>query len=172
MEELKKILKAHAAKYPAMEPTDAVKLIYQNEFGGGHLIADRQRCLEYLRREYEAVFDPEAELTVEPIGNGLVRVMLAGLRETGYSYEQLGEDFIRSASAHPGDQNSFLRKLEVLKILTEEGLFSFDSKQLADYLTEYMEKGCPAVSHSNAYRQAYQPAYRIVLQAYIPEAFR
>ena len=51
MEELRAILIAHAKRYPLMQPTDAVKLIYQNEFGGGHLIRDEQACLNYLRRE-------------------------------------------------------------------------------------------------------------------------
>ena len=40
MDELIKILRAHAEKYPLMRPQDAVKLVYQNEFGGGHLIVD------------------------------------------------------------------------------------------------------------------------------------
>lgn len=53
MEELKAILMAHAKKYPLMHPTDAVKLIYQNEFGGGHLIRDEQACLNFLYREYK-----------------------------------------------------------------------------------------------------------------------
>ena len=38
MFELEAILKIHVKRYPLMQPTDAVKLIYQNEFGGGHLI--------------------------------------------------------------------------------------------------------------------------------------
>ena len=50
-EELEQILREHAKRYPLMQPTDAVKLIYQNEFGGGHLIRDEQACLNYLRRE-------------------------------------------------------------------------------------------------------------------------
>ena len=40
MFELERILRQHADSYPLLQPTDAVKLIYQNEFGGGHLIRD------------------------------------------------------------------------------------------------------------------------------------
>ena len=43
--ELNHILQAHAKKYPLMAPCDAVKLIYQNEFGGGHLVTDSARSL-------------------------------------------------------------------------------------------------------------------------------
>ena len=49
MEELKAILITHAKRYPLMQPRDAVKLIYQNEFGGGHLICDEEACLNYRR---------------------------------------------------------------------------------------------------------------------------
>ena len=52
MKELETILKDHARRYGQMEPTDAVKLIYQNEFGGGHLIRDEESCRNYLYREY------------------------------------------------------------------------------------------------------------------------
>ena len=51
MNELEIILKEHAERYPQMQPADAVKLLYQNAFGGGHLIQDAQACLNNLRRE-------------------------------------------------------------------------------------------------------------------------
>ena len=51
MFELEAILKIHVKRYPLMQPTDAVKLIYQNEFGGGHLIRDEEICLNYLRQD-------------------------------------------------------------------------------------------------------------------------
>ena len=96
MEELRAILIAHAKRYPLMQPRDAVKLIYQNEFGGGHLIRDEQACLNYLRREYA---DLEKDPTVplyEDIGNGIVRVNLAAVKPE--DLEQLGQDFIASAA--------------------------------------------------------------------------
>lgn len=45
MNELEGVLKEHAKRYPLMQPRDAVKLIYQNEFGGGDLIRDEEACL-------------------------------------------------------------------------------------------------------------------------------
>lgn len=165
MEELKAILIAHAKRYPLMQPTDAVKLIYQNEFGGGHLIRDEQACLNYLRQEYaSAEKDPTAAL-YEDIGNGIVRVNLAAVKPE--DLEQLGRDFIRSAAKHKGTLDSFLNKLEVLRMLTAEGVFAFDLDALNTYLSEYKAAGYPAVSHSEQYRQAYKPAYRIIRNAYL-----
>ena len=135
MEELRAILIAHAKRYPLMQPTDAVKLIYQNEFGGGHLIRDEQACLNYLRREYVSVAkDPTVPL-YEDIGNGIVRVNLAAVKPE--DLEQLGKDFIRSAAEHTGTMDSFFLLLDVLKKLTVEGIFSFDSQELENYLFKY-----------------------------------
>ena len=161
MEELRAILITHAKRYPLMQPRDAVKLIYQNEFGGGHLIRDEEACLNYLRREYATLEKDPTALLYEDIGNGIVRVNLAAVREE--DLEQLGQDFIASAAKHKGTLDSFLNKLEVLQTLTTEGVFAFDLDALNTYLSEYEAAGYPAVSHSPEYRQAYKPAYRIIL---------
>ena len=162
MEELEQILREHAKRYPLMQPCDAVKLIYQNEFGGGHLIRDEQACLNYLRREYaDLEKDPTAPM-YEDIGNGIVRVNLGAVREE--ALEQLGQDFIASAAKHKGTLDSFLNKLGVLHKLTTAGVFSFDLDALNAYLSEYKAAGYPAVSHSPEYRQAYNPAYRVILR--------
>lgn len=160
LEELEMVLRTHALRYPAMEPTDAVKLLYQNEFGGGHLIACEDSCRAYLEREWDEIpFDPE-QILAEPIGNGLVRVHLAALQDRSWLFQA----FVHSAREKTGNLESFLRKLETLKNLTRQGLFSFDSAQLEGYLEQYRAAGYPMVSHSQRYRQAYKPAYRIVLE--------
>ena len=161
MEELKAILITHAKRYPLMQPTDAVKLIYQNEFGGGHLIRDEQACLNYLRREYADLEKNPTALLYEDIGNGIVRVNLAAVKPE--DLEQLGQNFIASAAKHKGTLDGFLNKLEVLRTLTAEGVFAFDLDVLNSYLSEYKSAGYPTVSHSEQYRQAYKPSYRIIL---------
>ena len=160
MEELEGILRAQAKERPGMEPTDAVKLIYQNEFGGGHMIRDEEACMAYLRREYDGVIHDPSALREEPIGNGLVRVNLAAVEP--WEVEALGRAFIRSAASRRGSMENFLGKLTVLEGLTGEGIFAFDENALRDYLAAYREAGCPAVSHSESYRRAYRPAYRVV----------
>ena len=145
-----------------MQPTDAVKLIYHNEFGGGHLIRDEQACLNYLRQEYASVAkDPTVPL-YEDIGNGIVRVNLAAVKPE--DLEQLGQNFIASAAKHKGTLDGFLNKLGVLHKLTTAGVFTFDVDALNAYLTEYKAAGYPPVSHSEQYRQAYTPAYRVILK--------
>ena len=161
MKELENILRLHALRYPAMEPTDAVKLIYQNEFGGGHLIRDEQAAMNYLRMEYDRVAKDLSAPKFEPIGNGIIRIFLAPLSEA--ELEALGREFVRSASKCRGDLQRFVEKLSLLRELTQRGIFSFSLEELDTYLSAYEREGYPMVSHSEAYRNAYHPAYRIIL---------
>ena len=167
MDNLKQILTDHAHRYPAMEPRDAVKLIYQNEFGGGHLIRDEAACIAYLQREYGSVAQSTDAPLTEDIGNGLVRINLKALDAHGYPPEALAADFIRSAALHTGNLETFLAKLAVLRQTVQEGHFNFSPAVLEDYLRSYAEAGYPMVSHSEAYRSAYGPAYRIVLKKHL-----
>lgn len=162
MDELEQILRAHAARYPKMQPADAVKLIYQNEFGGGHLITDENAALTYLKSEYAATRKDPSAFLYEEIGNGIVRIHLAALDER--DLDALGRAFLRSAAAHHGTKERFREKLAVLDALTQTQLFSFDADTLRRYLSQYEAAGYPAVSHSLCYREAYRPAYRIVLK--------
>lgn len=160
--ELAAVLTAHAETYPLMRPQDAVKLIYQNEFGGGHMIADAAASLTRLRGELAAVqHDPDAAL-LEDIGGGMVRVMLAALRTEEYPPEALNDGFVRSAGLRRGNPAQFLQKLDTLRKLTRQGRFSFSTQELDAYLADYRAAGCPAVSHSEVYRAAYRPAYRVL----------
>ena len=166
MEELESVLRAHAWKYPGTEPADAVKLIYQNEFGGGHLIRDEESCLAYLRREHAETPRGSGCPLWEPIGNGLVRVNLAAVEEK--DLQTLGEAFIRSAQAHTGSLPNFLNKLQLLRNLARQGVFSFGVDALDSYLLSYEKLGYPAVSHSAVYRDTYCPAYRVVRREFLP----
>lgn len=162
---LREILLAHAKKYPLMEPQDGVKLIYQNEFGGGHLIANPDKSLERLQAELAGVSRDGAAPLAEDIGGGMVRVMLAALDGAGYSPEALNRDFVRSAHRRRGGMDAFRDKLDTLRALAAEGVFQFSAQALERYLSAYFAAGCPAVSHSQAYRAAYRPAYRVVERA-------
>lgn len=165
---MKTILLTHARRYPKMEPRDAVKLLYQSEFGGGHLIRDEEGCLHFLRQEYEATPQRTGLPLLEDIGCGIFRVHLASLDAHGYTVEALGRDFLRSAVPR-GSLEGFQKKLSALNALTAEGVMPFPMASLEEYLTQYNLEGFPPVSHSEAYRAAYHPAYRVVDIRCLPE---
>lgn len=148
-----------------MELQDAVKLIYQSEFGGGHLIMDEKESLERLLKEYrQGAWKQEGckngEL-VEKAGKGMCRISLRAL-EQGLSPETLNRMFVRSAGEIKGTTEVFEKNLEELVRLSEDGILPFDGEEARRYCLAYKEQGYPAVSHSRAYRELYHPAYRIV----------
>jgi len=159
---MRSILLDHARRYPRMEPTDAVKLLYQSEFGGGHLIRDEQACLNRLLEEYRSTLQCRDLPLTEDIGGSLVRVNLAALDANGVTPEQLGQVFLQSAETIRGSVASFREKLTLLQELTADGAMPFSRDVLDAYLMEYETAGFPPVSHSKAYRNAYHPAYRVV----------
>lgn len=157
--DIEEILLFHAARYPLMTPQDAVKLLYQHAFGPGHLLSDPLKAMVYLEREHAAL-PPAVPQPPEPIGNGLARVYLNGL-----SLKELARlfyAFSETAATFQGDEGLFNQGLEVLERMTAEGKMPFAPDALATFLTAYREAGCPMVSHSPQYRQAYAPAYRVV----------
>ena len=162
--ELQQVLKKHRENYPEMELTDIVKLIYQNEFGGGHLILDKAASLQRIQQEYEdCKLSKQGWKTPlwEPIGNGIYRLSLQCL-EKGLAATTLNRMFAESAKQIQGSVSGFKQKLALLQ---EENL-PFSEKEITTYLTAYRGKGYPPVSHSARYRQQYAPAYRVVTEAF------
>ncbi len=150
-----------------MEVADAVKLIYQSEFGGGHMISDESAAFSRLKEEWMelAGLDHKGRQLFEDIGGGLARVDIALVPER--LLPLVNRLFVMSANATTGSKASFEEKLGQLKALCAEKDPPFPLEELEEYLAAYAEKGYPPVSHSRAYRQAYFPSYRVVQGKYI-----
>ncbi|MBR5109364.1 MAG: hypothetical protein IK099_04145 [Clostridia bacterium] len=161
---LEDILLQHFDLYPQMEPQDAVKLIYQQEFGPGHLIKDEKKAMEYLRQELAGAGEPLAgEALYDPIGNGLCRLNLRVCKAKGIPAEDILRLFVDTARHVQGDKKKMTAGIRVLQKLAEEDETPFEAIRLDLFLAKY-PKTCPAVHHSDAYRTAYHPAYRVVSQ--------
>lgn len=132
-----------------------VKLLYQNEFGPGHMISDESESLKRLTEEWESLPRLSSSSLTEPIGNHLVRVHLAALNRE--ELPLLNAMFCRTASQTQGNREQFMKRLNCLSLY-----FSHADGFLADY----KKRGCPPVGHSNHYRKAYQPAYRVISESY------
>lgn len=159
---LRDILLLHGRRYPLMMPQDAVKLLYQSTFGPGHLITHKEQARTRLLEEY--MLTPSGPpVAWEPIGNGLGRVYLGALLPE--DLDPLLDAFIRTAQEFQGEMPLFLQYLALLEAMAEAKLLPFSLAALENYLLRYRQEGCPMVSHSHTYRQAYAPAYRVVSRA-------
>jgi hypothetical protein len=147
--------------HPEMEIADAVKLIYQNEFGCGHLIVDPLESLAGIREEMTDLTADAAEPLKESIGNGLCRMNLRSCIVNRIGVEAINRAFVITAQTVYGTVERFEGKLSSLVMLP------FDPEALAEYLRVYKMKGYFPVHHSNRYRRAYAPAYRVILEALV-----
>lgn len=153
-------------RYPGMEPQDMVKLLYQSEFGSGHMIKDEKESARRLKEEWKEVrqnaWVPDAGIpAIEPIGGGYCRVSLAVLLE-GISLDTLNRLFVLGAGQASGSRERFEEKLKLLSRCCREKEVGFDPEELDTYLAEYREQGCPILSHSETYHRLYHPAYRVL----------
>lgn len=150
------IIREHTEHYPLMMPQDYCKLAYQSEFGPEHMLVNLENTLAYIDREWSTLSGDKPALFPEAIGNGLCRFHMNPSVYSEKASQLLGELFYLTAKEHSGSQDGLYKRLdEVEKLLCT-----------ADYIEEYKAKGCPAVHHSEVYREAYDPHYRLLKWEY------
>lgn len=153
-----------ARLHPAFEARDLVKMCYQAAYGAEHIIQDAAAAGRYLQREFELT--PAADIPLfERVSDEFCRVNIAAWKYRALPQERLLVIFLDSAKPCSGER---------LESLLEEGVNAlseiWDSGRIAElreYIRRYLESGAGAVHHSDAYRAAEKPAYRLVRTALI-----
>lgn len=145
-------------------PRDAVKLLYQAEFGCGHIVSDENAAAERFFSELEECAGLPEKAPCE-IGGGFARAYMDGL--CGSAPEALLRAFTASAKAPSGSLVGFKERIRELEEMTAEGRLPFSKGELSAFLGEYAKDGYPMLSHSEAYRQARNPHYRVILSRYL-----
>lgn len=159
------ILLRQFKKYPKMEICDAVKLVYQAEFGGGHRVNDEFYCIQKIQDEGSNLSAEQlAEPYFEEIGGGWCRMNLSVLG--ALTVDVFAKMFMESAKCSSGTERGFEERIVVLRRIAEEKRAGFTSEALNHYLFEYRKGGLRPVSHSAAYTENYAPAYRVVKKEY------
>lgn len=161
--ELLSLLQKQCELYPKVQIQDLVKLVYQNEFGPGHLIRSEAESLSHLKAEYANLNQTQSAPVFEDIGNGLSRLHLAG---SDLDISTVNRIFMYTARQVAGSQRNFAEKLAQLMDWRRQGLLPLSESEAEEWLSQYQKQGCPMVSHSAAYKAAYSPAYRIVLAVF------
>ena len=180
MAEWKTYLLEQAALHPSMEPQDVYKLLFQAVYGAEHLLQDKTAAYAYFQKEYEAVW-AEEELLYERIHADRYRVNLSAWKKRGLPAEWLFRMFagsveqqaLQKTTGQDGRrqkeilQGTFREYTEIAKEAVKEGAFAFSDKDFSEYTEKYNETGPRAVHHSEQYRAAEKPAYRVVAGNYL-----
>ena len=170
-------MQEQAVRHPATEPVDVIKLCFQAAFGAEHLLEDREAAFQYLRQEYDRVQPNEKEPLYEAISDSFCRVNLRAWKQRklpmSWLFRMFAETVSFSRQASHSRQagitgKTFFRDcLKEAGNLVSAGAFGFDRKSWEAFLASY-PTDCPeAVHHSEAYRQAEKPAYRLVSSGFI-----
>ncbi len=167
MKEIRRLLVEHYRKYPKAQIQDIIKLLYQSEFAGGHMVGDEEESANLIRREFDMLKSDSPEpAALEDIGGGLCRMNLKTLPLLGISFETANSFFIKTANSIRGSISGFEKKLAVLTECCFDSSLPYNPEHVENYIYGLKAKGYPPLSHSDEYREAYSPAYRIVRCAY------
>ena len=151
--------------YPAATVQDVYKTFFQDHFGPGHMITDTAWVRAYLAEELAiAAEDSVVNPYYEPTGaeGRYMRVYLRCVNEGLLTEEQLLDAFLRSAdNPNPTDKTWEQEWSDILSSIGKERLRTLDPDSVMGQLAE-AAKTNRAVRHSEAYRQAYHPHYRVV----------
>ena len=161
-----KYMKSQLELHPSMQPQDVIKLCYQAAFGAEHLLLDKQRASNYFNEEF-ANTKPCAGNLYEQISDNIYRINLAVWKATGMPSEWLFEMFVNSMKPVENGKNLFLEYLDTIDEHFCEFHLAFSWDEWTGYRDHYLEDGLHAVHHSQAYRDAEKPAYRIVNARFI-----
>ena len=152
-EEIRKQLDLQRKRRPQMTEEDVVKFVFQGMLGVGHLIASREAALARLEEEYHQVKADAAESLTETISTDWIRLNLRPAKAKGISAEEIAGYLFESACVPPLP-------------FTRQNVYNFCMKYNPG---ERMKAAAEKVldenwlpSHSDAYRAAYHPAYRVL----------
>ncbi len=148
-----------------MRGTDYYKLLYQGVFGVGHIMGNG--AWGWLTKEADGLDmdDQPDEPLVEAVSadGAMVRVNLRSYLRGGQTLESLF-DAMKATALVEGPTDEFMEAWAAFLELVGEGRIEIAPSELEELEDELREKGAIPHHHSEEYREAYSPAYRVVKQ--------
>ncbi len=152
-EQMKKILCAQQKRRPLMNEEDVVKLVFQGMLGVGHLIPSEEQALEQLRAEMSGLAPDADEPLTEKVSPQWFRLNLRAAKAKGLAEADIACMFCRSAGREP-------------LAFTRQNVYNFcvklDGSDRMKAAAEKVLDGSRLPAHSEQYREAYRPAYRVL----------
>ena len=142
-------LMQYTRSYPQAEPQDLYKLVFQDLYGPGHLLTDSAAAVRYISKE---VAEMDDHVYPDVLGEqGIYPFPL-------YEYTLCDSNFVRVNLVLVKRGIIPLDKLVSALLRSTEGLPTPDSKFV--------------MTHSSAFKAAYDPHYRIIRRDIFDQEFR
>ena len=153
------------SRYPLATLQDIYKTCYQDFFGAEHLMNDTAAARQYIHYELEQCRDTDLSLMPlrEPTGfrHRFVRINFANLVNGQLTEEQLVMMFVGAAAHDNAFSDDWASEWALIEKVALQVNPDWADADLQAELTEAAGKN-HAVRHSEAFRNAYNPHYRIV----------
>lgn len=154
----------HTRIYPLCQPEDIFKYLFHSAFGCEHMVASEKTAIDCIRKE--AASGPKEALVQILDGGKYARVHLGWLHN-GLTAQTLGRLFALSSKREEEGLADLTEKLAVAEELARAGEFPFSYDAFATALARWREAGYPPLHHSESYRNAYRPSYRVLDAKYV-----
>ena len=164
MKFVSQLLSAHLTRYPAMQLDDIYKLMHQAALGPGHAVDNPAAARKRLDQEWVALGEAPAEPLqdiISPDGR-LGRVHLRSYLAAGGNPDALHRAFVETANSYPASPDKLAKFCGCLGDLAAAGGIPFAREDVLAYFEKIARDAYPPVHHSEAFRTAYRPAYRVV----------
>lgn len=146
-----------------MKEQDIFKYIYQSTFGCEHLAVDYNTVLQGINTELSSLADRlSPQCFIEDLDGSYCRIDLAYVQKRMLSPTTLAKLFCLSAKKEKGTVENLEIKLSTAKDLVQ------DAESFEKAAAEWKNSGYPAVRHTDTYRKAYSPAYRVISKEFVP----
>jgi hypothetical protein len=164
------LLGEHLGRYPAMQVADVYKLLHQAALGSAHAV-DAANARELLRKEAAGLTPAPESLLAEVISpdGRLARVHLAACLGRGLPLDALADAFSGTAATYTGSPDKLAKFCGCLGDFADAGGIPFTRAEVESFMGARQREGWPAVHHSDAYRAAHTPAYRVVDVTLLPQ---
>ena len=153
-----------------MELADVYKLLHQAAMGPEHAVEDpvvARMCLESeMAHAGKGTDEPVADI-ISPDGR-LARIHLRPYLASGHPLGVLADAFLQTAQTYAGSSDKLAKFCNCLGDLAAAGGIPYGREEVERYFASIAERSFPIVHHSQAYRDAYHPAYRVVALEHLP----
>ncbi|MBR3589042.1 MAG: hypothetical protein IKL16_05720 [Clostridia bacterium] len=157
-------LTEHYETYPKLQIQDVFKFLHQSALGCEHIVSSLEKATENIKEEYGRGI-AKNKIFVEKLDGDYSRVHLSCM-DYGVSAEALGEMLFLSAKKGVDGKTKLKQKLKIAEEMITEGLLPFDIDEFRCAAQIWEKEGFPAIHHSEVFRRAYKPAYRVVSDKY------
>lgn len=155
---------AHISRHDKAEVVDIYKLLHQSANGPRHLL-DYGIDLEKLNLEWNGACNFMEE-PLEPISadGKLVRAHFAPLRSCNVSFDEIIDALLATAYTYIPREELLIQWWTELGDLIQSGILPLKMEQFIELDKEFQQFGFLPKHHSDAFIQAYKPAYVVILR--------